>query len=264
MVAGEVDPPRGGMTDFLLACELHDVDTLRRLLESGLDPQAPLGDRRPLEWLIGMYTRSDRFAPCVRELLARGADLQDPALEAVLADDSAAIATAAGRDHSAVRRRVSVASAFTPLDGASLLHVAAEFGHLAAARALLDAGADVNARASVDAHGLGGHTPIFHTVNGHANRPLPVLRLLLDSGARPDVRIAGLTWGRGFEWETTLFDLTPLSYAQAGLLPQMHRDERDVDRVVRLLLHACGRAVPSMPNVPNQYVAAARTRTGRP
>jgi hypothetical protein len=248
------------MNEFLLACELHDVERLRTLLDAGFDARAPLGGKRPLEWLLEMYTRSDRFSACVRLLVDRGAQTGHPALGPVLTDDEAALRSALGADPSLVRKRVTLRSAFTPLDGASLLHVAAEYGHAGAARVLIEGGADVNAEAAVDAHGLGGQTPIFHTVNAHANRSLPVLRLLLDAGAQLDVHVPGITWGRGFEWETTLFDVTPLSYAQAGLLPQMHRDEQDVYRVVRVLLGAAGRAVPPLPNVPNRYLAGRRAQ----
>ncbi|MEZ5419924.1 MAG: hypothetical protein R2708_21625 [Vicinamibacterales bacterium] len=113
----------------------------------------------------------------------------------------------------------------------------------------------MEARAALDGDGLGGQTPIFHTVNAHANRGAPILQQLLDHGADAQARVAGLTWGRGFEWETTFFDLTPLAYAQLGLLPQMHRDAHDIDDTVRTLLRAAGRPVPPMPNVPNRYLA---------
>lgn len=246
------------MDEFLLACELHDPDRLKALLDAGFDARAPLGGKRPIDWLLEMYTRSDRFASCVRRLLDRGAVLDEPGLGPVLTNDEATLSQALEADPSLTKRRVTIHSAFTPLEGVTLLHVAAEYGHAGAARVLLGAGADVNAAAAVDAYGLGGQTPLFHTVNAHANRPLPVLQLLLDGGARLDVRLQGLTWGRGFEWETTLFDVTPLSFAQAGLIPQMHRDERDVDLVVRRLLEAAGRPVPPMPNVPNRYLSASR------
>lgn len=51
------------------------------------------------------------------------------------------------------------------LQGATLLHVAAEFGDAEAAKLLLDRGADVNARATVDESDIGGQTPIFHAVS---------------------------------------------------------------------------------------------------
>ncbi|MBI5853320.1 MAG: ankyrin repeat domain-containing protein [Planctomycetes bacterium] len=239
---------------LFVAFERHDADGIRAALDAGLDPRAPIRGKTPIEWLLEMYTRSDRFPACVRAMLERGASLPDPTLEPVLLDDPDALRRAVDVDPSRLTRRVSLAAAFTPLDGATLLHVAAEYGHVAAARALLDLGADPDARAGFDADGLGGQTPIFHVVNSHANRSLPVLRLLLDAGARADLRIDGLVWGRGCDWETTLFDLTPLSYAQCGLMRQMHRDERDVDAVVRLLLEVQRRSVPPMANLPNRYL----------
>jgi ankyrin repeat protein len=132
--------------------------------------------------------------------------------------------------------------------------VAAEYGNLKAARALIEAGADVNARADIDGHGLSGHTPLFHTVSSNHNRSEPIMRLLLDAGARTDVRLEGITWGKGYEWETTFFDVTPISYAQMGLLPQVHRNEREIYSNVRRLLEAAGRTVPPLENVPNRYL----------
>jgi hypothetical protein len=244
---------------FLEACERHDARRIGALLDAGLDPGAAIDGKAPLTWLIEMYTRSDAFPDCVRALLARGAALDDPSIAPVLLNDHRAIRLSAEADASWLTRRVSLPCAFSPLDGVTPLHVAAELGHVQATRALLALGADVNARAQVDGAGLGGQTPIFHTVNSHGNRSAPVMRLLLEAGAAPDVRVAGLTWGRGFEWETTFFDLTPIVYAQHGLLPQMHRDERHIDENVRVLLAAAGRAVPMMPNVPNRYLRRGTT-----
>jgi hypothetical protein len=53
-----------------------------------------------------------------------------------------------------------------------------------AGRTLVEAGADVNAAAAVDEHGLNGRTLLFHTVNSIANRSEPILRLLLAAGAK--------------------------------------------------------------------------------
>ncbi|MFM8397975.1 MAG: hypothetical protein ACKOAH_09095, partial [Pirellula sp.] len=81
----------------------------------------------------------------------------------------------------------------------------------------------MNARADVDSDGLNGHTPIFHTVNSNDNRSEPIMQLLFDAGARTDIHLAGIQWGKGFDWETIFFDMTPISYAQIGLMPQVHR-----------------------------------------
>ena len=79
---------------------------------------------------------------------------------------------------------------------------------------------------------------------------------MLDAGARPDVALQGITWGRGFEWETTFFDVTPVSYAQLGLMPQVHRKDLDIYGNIRRLLQAAGRSVPPLENVPNRYLTA--------
>jgi hypothetical protein len=67
--------------------------------------------------------------------------------------------------------------------------------------------------------------------------------------------LAGILWGRGFDWETCCFDVTPVSYAQLGLLPQMHRDERDCYANIERLLRALRRPMPALRNVPNRYLA---------
>lgn len=240
---------------LMVAFETHDVDGIREMLDAGVDPVAPIDGKLPIDWLTEMYFRSDRFPSCLRLMLERGVRLADPDAEAVLLDDADAVrANPALASH-----RTTMVSCFTPLVDVTLLHVAAEYGNLGAARALIESGAEVNARAGADADGLGGHTPIFHTVNSWANRSRPLLELLLEAGAVTDVRVAGLTWGKGFDWETTLFDLTPVSYCQFGLLPQMHRAEADIVANVRLLLEAAGRTVPSMENVPNRYLQPKST-----
>lgn len=240
--------------EFLIACELHDPQRLAAALDHGIAATTPLDGKLPAAWLLEMYTRSDRLPACLRVLLDRGAVLADPRLLPVLLNDAAGVAAAAAAEPALLHHRTTMRSPFTPLDRATLLHVAAEFGHLDAAVALISAGAEVNARAGIDADGLGGHTPIFHTVNSYANRAAPVMRALLASGADPNLQVPGLVWGRGFEWESTFFDLTPLAYAQLGTLPQMHRDAQHIDATVRALLAAAGRRVPLMPNVPNRYL----------
>jgi ankyrin repeat protein len=172
----------------------------------------------------------------------------------VLLNDAEGIRAAINANPSLLERRTTLISSFTPLAGASLLHIAAEYGHLQAARALIEAGADVNATASVEEHGLNGHTPLFHTVNSNANRSAPIMRLLLSSGARTDIRLPGITWGKGYPWETTFFDVTPVSYAQMGLLPQVTRREEHIYANIRELLEAAGRPIPPLTNVPNRYL----------
>jgi ankyrin repeat protein len=96
------------------------------------------------------------------------------------------------------------------LRGATLLHVAAGYGFLDAARLLLDRGADVNARADMDANGVGGQTPIFHALTNHSARKSKVGQLLIDRGA--DLSIRARVPGH-YERPGEVFDVSAAEYA---------------------------------------------------
>ncbi len=239
---------------LLLGFETHSVKKIQAGLAAGAEVNGLIGGKTPLTWLVEMYLRSPEFSDCVRCLIEAGARCPDAGLLPVLLDDAEMLGAELHRNPSLIHHRVDIRCAFTPLRGAALLHVAAEFGLVRAAAALLAAGSDVEAKAAVDEDGFNGHTPLFHTVNQRGNHCQPVLRLLLKHGAKADVRLTGITWGKSFEWETTVFDATPTSYAQAGLLPQFGRDERDVYENIKLLAQASGRTLPKEMNVPNKYL----------
>jgi len=85
----------------------------------------------------------------------------------------------------------------TPLAGATLLHMCADYGEIEIARWLLERGMNVDARAAVDGDGFGGHTALFSTVvsqtnswrNHHGGTPdASFTRLLLEHGADPNAR----------------------------------------------------------------------------
>jgi len=240
--------------ELLTAFELHSASRIEAALDAGQGINDPIQDISPVNWLLEMYSRSDQFSECLRLMLDRGANLDDPVIAPVLLNDVVALKAAVQADSELLKHRTSLRSTFTPLHGASLLHVAAEYGHLDTCRALIDLGAEVDARADLDSLGYNGHTPLFHTVNSSKNRSEPIMRLLLGAGADPSIRLCGITWGQGFEWETTLFDVTPISYAQFGLLPQVHRNEEEIYANIRLLLEAAGRSVVPLKNIPNQYL----------
>jgi ankyrin repeat protein len=88
--------------------------------------------------------------------------------------------------------------------------VAAEFGDLEAAALLLDRGADVNARATVDESGIGGQTPIFHAVTQFEDGGLPITRLLIDRGADLALRVK---LPGDYERPGEIVECTPLGYA---------------------------------------------------
>jgi ankyrin repeat protein len=239
---------------LFLGFETHSTEKIQEALAAGIDVNALIDGKTPLTWLVEMYLRSPKFSDCVRCLMQAGARCSDVALLAVLLDDVELLGAELRKNPSLIHHQVDIRCSFTPLRGASLLHVAAEFGLARAAATLLEAGADVEAKAALDDYGFNGHTPIFHTVCQRGNHCQPVLRLLLEHGANADIRLAGITWGKSFEWETTIFDATPVSYAQAGLLPQIGRDERDLYENIRLLAKASGRVLPEELNVPNKYL----------
>lgn len=85
----------------------------------------------------------------------------------------------------------------TPLSGTTLLHMCVDFDEMEIFQWLLDNGADVNARAAVDAEGFGGHTALFNTVMSQPNywmnyqgreQSAPFTELLLAHGADINIR----------------------------------------------------------------------------
>ncbi len=55
-------------------------------------------------------------------------------------------------------------------------------------------------------------------------------------------------------WETVLYDVTPLSYAQCGLYRQFHRREKDIYSNIEYLYLKRHNTLPAVRNVPNQYL----------
>ncbi len=96
------------------------------------------------------------------------------------------------------------------LRGGTLLHVASEYGSVPAVALLLDRGADVNARATVDEAGIGGQTAIFHAVTQFDDYGLPVAQLLLEGGA--DLTVRAKLPG-DYERPGEIVECTPLGYA---------------------------------------------------
>jgi ankyrin repeat protein len=107
----------------------------------------------------------------------------------------------------------------TPVDGATLLHLAVELLDSGAAEWLLSHGADPNARGAIDADGFGGQTPLFHAVVVLGNQlDGSTARLLLRHGADPNARATlrkQLKWMGDPEKEKMVefHDVTPIGYA---------------------------------------------------
>lgn len=245
--------------DLLGAFETHSVEGIRACLAAGASATELIKGKRPIDCLIESYLRSERFADCLRVLVEADAGVGDPLLEAVLLDDEAGLRRllrpeAAGAQ-AVLQKRLSLLGAFTCCRGVPALHVCAEFNSVRCARVLLEAGADVDARAEVDAaSGLGGQTAIFHAVNSIFNYCRPAMELLVDAGAALDARVDRVLWGESMDWETVVFDATPISYAQCGLYRQFHRAETDVYSNIAYLHPKRYGVEAVVRNVPNRYL----------
>ncbi len=244
--------------DYLGAFEEHSPEGIRDALAAGASATTLIKGKTPIDCLIEGYLRSSRFGACLRVLLDAGASIDDPLIKALLLDDGPAVQGLLKIPGQDLNRKLHVPCAFTSCAGVTALHLCAEFNCVRAAQVLVKAGADVNARADIDADGFGGQTPIFHTVNSILNYCRPMLELVADSGADLDVRLKGLLWGAGADWETLLLDVTPISYAQCGLYAQFHRREQDVySNLSYLYRRRNGGALP-VRNVPNRYLVPKR------
>ena len=242
-------------SDLLGEFEDHSPDGIRAVLASGVSPVEPIVGKRPIDALIEAYMRSSRFAECLQVMLDAGATLGDPLLEALLLDDDAALRRLLATSGDIARRTLSPLCAFTSCRNATPLHICAEFNCVRCARVLLDAGADVNARTGRDDGTPGGHTPVFHTVNSIFNYCRPMMELLVEAGADLELRVTSILWGESMSWETVVFDVTPISYAQCGLYRQFHRREEHIYGNIAYLYGKRHGAAPAIRNVPNRYLA---------
>jgi len=241
---------------ILYAIEVHSVEGIRQYFENGGSPNNTLPDGTPLfTMMVEMYTRTPRFKLCVKTFIDFGLVFEDKALLAVFVDDAEMLEKLLRLEPSLISKTYSFyKNTYTPLTGGTLLHYCAEYNSLACAEILLKHGADINARAAVDDNGFGGHTPIFHTVNQNSNNSEATMIMLLENAADLSFTVIGLIWGRGYEWETFIPAVNPISYAMMGLLPQMHRKPETVARVISTLLKYAYGLDYVLPNVPNAYL----------
>jgi ankyrin repeat protein len=195
----DVNAEWGGRFPILFApCETLAPLALKWLLDHGADPHLPArrGHESPLDYVIGTYSRSPLQAQCIRLLMEAGCSGQRntaPVLE-LIRGRLDVLGGMLDADPGLVHRRFreldfgSTAYRRLTLRGATLLHLAAEYGNVKAAQMLLARGADVNARAELDEEGVGGQTPIFHAVSQFYDYGLEVVRFLAVSGANLGVR----------------------------------------------------------------------------
>lgn len=241
--------------------ELHSVEGIRECFKNGVHPNDQFRGQPLIYELTSEYTRSSRFKECVKAFVDHGLVFPDNALLAVLQDDAAALNQLLSVDPGLLKKEYTLRCAYTPLYKVNLMHICAEFNHVDCAATLVEHGAGVNSLAGLDEFGLGGQTPIFHTVNQNSNRSFEMLNFLLQHSADLKHTVTGLIWGKGYEWETLIPAVNPVSYAMMGLLPQMHRNEHTITSIVSTLLKYSYGIDYTPRNVPCAYLRPSSPTT---
>ena len=203
-------------------CETVEPESIQWLLRHGADPNChaprPKYPGTALDYVIRTYSRSHQLGACIDILREAGTATRHniPPVLDLLRNRLDLFTQHLDSDPDLLHRRFpeldfgSTAARRLTLRGATLLHVATEYGNLNAVTLLLDRGADVNVPASVDNSGVGGQTPIFHAVTQFWDFGLPVAQLLIERGANLSIR-AKLPGH--YQKPDEIVDCTPLGYA---------------------------------------------------
>ena len=209
-------------------CESLDPAALKWLLDHGANPNCCdhgykiSGHSYPgtaLDYLVASYARSpQRLSTCIDILFEAGGvtKYDSPGVLSLLRGRLNSLVEQIDTDPALVNKRFpeldcgQTGGRNLLLQGGTLLHVAAEYGNLAAVALLLDRGADVNGRATVDEAGVGGQTAIFHAVTQFDDDGLPITKLLIERGA--DLAVRAKLPG-DYERPGEIVECTALGYA---------------------------------------------------
>lgn len=224
---------------LMWTCETQNPAGMAFLLDLGAELADEQGNHlAPVALLLQTYNRSPEGKHrCLELVAAHGIELPDIPTMAVHRGRIDLLQAHLRRDPHLLNRRFSHEDIYppvlgcssdhslalhgTPLAGTTLLHLCVEFDEMEIARWLIEQGADVNAKAEIDAEGFGGHTPLFGCVVSQAypcgrQRDGAFTRLLLDHGADPNARASLRKQLRFVPDESTheYRDVTPLAWGE--------------------------------------------------
>jgi hypothetical protein len=215
-------------------CETLEVEGFKFLLEL----EAPLvnqhGDRlAPLALVLETYGRYPAGKHGILELFAQqGYALPDTPMMAFHRGNVARLREHLRADPRLLERRFTLREIYppecgcgnegrsgmhwTPIDGTTLLHLAIDFQEREIFDWLLAEGGDVNARASIDHEGFGGHTPLFNAVVWGHHQDTSFAAALLERGASRGARASlrkFLDWCEQPRWHEAR-NVTPAEWAR--------------------------------------------------
>jgi hypothetical protein len=236
-------------------------DGMALVLELGARIGDEHGDRlAPVAMVLETYSRHPRGKHrCLELFAAHGVHLPDTPAMAVHQGRTDLLAQHLHRDPEIFSRTFTHAEIYppelgchadeslalhgTPLAGATLLHLCVDNDEIEIARWMIERGADVDARAAIDAGGFGGHTSLFGCVVSQPYRTGlreddAFARLLLDRGADSNAR-ASLRKRLRFVDDESMHeyrDVTPRTWGE-----RFHAQDWVSPSVMRLIVERGGR-----------------------
>jgi len=217
------------------ACETLNAAGIRFLAELNAPFTNKDGNHlAPLAMVLETYGRNSAGKHEVLEIFAQhGYDFPDTPMMALHRGGVSQLEKHLGRDPQLLKRRFTLREIYppecgcandgqsgmhwTPIDGTTLLHLAIDFREREIFDWLLARGADVNARATIDQDGFGGHTPLFNAVVCGPGSDATMLRALLERGAAKEARASlrkFLDWIENPRWHEAR-DVTAADWGHA-------------------------------------------------